>query len=97
MNRSLLRRALEATLRFHLCYSEISTCASVCQRSVSPAYLPATGGRPCSQLSHSGPGEAAGRGQAGAAVEESGCVRNRRFGIAELELGMGMTLTSGSG
>jgi hypothetical protein len=30
-------------------------------------------------------------------VENSGCVRNRRFGIAELELGMGMTLTSGSG
>ena len=49
---------------------KISTCAGACQRSSRSAYLPVERGGPRRQLSHTGSGEVAGRGQAGAASEE---------------------------
>src|ERR1035437_1910007 len=56
--------------RFQLCYSEISTCAGVYQRSSRVAYVPAERSGPRSQLFYQGPGEVAGRGQTGATSEK---------------------------
>ena len=46
----------------HLCYPEISTCASACQRKSRASYLSAEGGRPGRQLLHAGSGQVTGRG-----------------------------------
>ncbi len=62
-----------------MCYSEISTCAGSSQRSLRAPNLPLQGSGPRRQLSDARSGEAARRGQAGAASEER--VR-RRIGTA---------------